>query len=124
MRRSYYYGGRRWAGVYRGYYWGGHPYWGYVPGYYWGGGFYGWAYNPWAAPVAWGWGWGGAPWYGYYGYYFAPYPVYASPAFWITDFLLAENLRAAYDAQQAANAERAGARSSATAGSRTRTPWY
>jgi len=109
MRRSYYYGGRRWAGVYRGYYWGGHPYWGYVPGYYWGGGFYGWAYNPWAVSIGWGWGWGGAPWYGYYGYYFAPYPVYASPAFWITDFLLAENLRAAYDAQQAANAEAAAA---------------
>jgi hypothetical protein len=102
MRRSYYYGGRRYAAVYRGYYWGGYPYYGYVPAYYYGVGFYGWAYNPWAAPVAWGWGWGGAPWYGYYGYYFNPYPVYASPAFWITDFLLAENLRAAYEAQQAA----------------------
>src|ERR1700759_3700969 len=26
-------------------------------------------------------GWAGYPWYGYYGTYFAPYPVYPSPAF-------------------------------------------
>jgi hypothetical protein len=104
MRRSYFYGGRRWAAVYRGNYWGGRVYYTYVPGFYWAADFYGWAYNPWAAPVAWGWGWGGAPWYGYYGYYFAPYPEYASPVHLLTDYLLAENLRAAYDARPAAAA--------------------
>lgn len=113
MRRSYYYGGRRYAAVYRGYYWHGNPYYGYVPGYYYGAGFYGWAYNPWVTPVSWGWGWGGSPWYGYYGYYFAPYPVYASPAFWLTDYLLAENLRASYEAQQAAAAANAQAQAEA-----------
>ena len=104
MRRSYYYGGHGYAYAYRGYYWHGHPYYGFVSPYYYSPGFYGWAYNPWAAPVAFGWGWGGAPWYGYYGYYFNPFPVYASPAFWITDYLLAANLQAAYEARAAAQA--------------------
>lgn len=109
MRRTYFYGGRPYAAVYRGYYWGGHPYFGYVPGFYYGVGFYGWAYNPWASPIAWGWGWGGSPWYGYYGGYFAPYPVYAAPAFWLTDYVISQNLQAAYEAQQAAQANAAAA---------------
>ena len=70
--------------------------------YYWGPGYYGWAYNPWPAPVAYGWGWGGSPWFGFYGPYFAPYPVYAGAAFWLTDYLIAANLQAAYAAQAAA----------------------
>jgi hypothetical protein len=104
VSRTYVYGGRTYVGVYRSYGYGGYCcYYGYHPGYFYGGGFYGWAYNPWPAPVYWGWGWGGAPWYGYYGAYFAPYPVYPSPAFWLTDYLLAASLQAAY----AANAEAA-----------------
>ncbi|MGB6026307.1 MAG: hypothetical protein WA254_22880 [Candidatus Sulfotelmatobacter sp.] len=51
------------------------------------------------------WGWGGAPWYGFYGGFFAPYPYYTSPAFWLTDYLIAANLRAAYAAQTEANAD-------------------
>jgi hypothetical protein len=99
--RTYYRGGRAYAGVYRGYYYGGHPYYGYYPAYYYQPAYYGWAYNPWPAPVAYGWGWGGAPWYGYYGAYFAPYPVYPSAAFWLTDYLIASSLQAAYAAQAA-----------------------
>jgi hypothetical protein len=76
----------------------------YAPARYYPVGFYGWAYNPWAAPVAYSWGWGGAPWYGYYGAYFAPYPVYPSAAFWLTDYLIATSLQAAY-AANAANAQ-------------------
>lgn len=102
MRRTYYYGGRSYAYAYRGYYWHGGLYYGYVPPYYYGPRFYGWAYNPWPAPIVYGWGWGPAPWYGYYGYYFAPAPVYPYPALWLTDFLLAANLQAAYAAQAAA----------------------
>ena len=60
-----------------------------------------WAYNPWASPVAYGWGWGGSPWYGYYGAYFQPYPYYAAPSLWLTDYLIAANLQAAYEAGQA-----------------------
>jgi hypothetical protein len=101
--RTYYdHGGYR-AGVYRGYYYGGRPYYGYYPAYYYQPAYYGWAYNPWPAPVAYGWGWGGAPWYGYYGAYYQPYPVYPSAAFWLTDYLLAASLQAAYAARAEAN---------------------
>jgi len=73
----------------------------YAPARYYPMGFYGWAYNPWAAPIAYSWGWGAAPWYGYYGGYFTPYPVYPSAAFWLTDYLIANSLQAAYAAQAA-----------------------
>jgi hypothetical protein len=101
LRRTYVAGGKSYAVVYRGYYFGGRPYFAYVPGYYYAPGFYGWAYAPFAAPVAFAWGWGGAPWYGYYGYYFAPYPAYEAPAFWLTDYVVAENLQAAYESHGA-----------------------
>lgn len=100
--RTYYYHGGYRAGVYRGYYYGGRPYYGYYPAYYYQPVYYGWAYNPWPAPVPYAWGWGGAPWYGYYGPYYAPYPVYPSAAFWLTDFMIAATLQAAYEAQAAA----------------------
>ena len=108
VSRTYVVNGHAYSHVYRSYYYGGHPYYGYYPASYYNPGFYGWAYNPWAAPVAWGWGWGGAPWYGYYGGYFAPYPVYPSAAFWLTDYLISANLQAAYAAQADANAAQAG----------------
>jgi len=108
VSRTYVVNGHAYSHVYRSYYYGGHPYYGYYPAYYYHPGFYGWAYNPWAAPVAWGWGWGGAPWYGFYGGYFAPYPVYPSAAFWLTDYLISANLQAAYAAQAEANAAQAG----------------
>jgi hypothetical protein len=102
VQRTYYVGGRYYAYGYRSYTWGGRPYYGYAPPYYWGPTYYRWAYNPWPAPVYYTWGWGRAPWYGYYGPYFAPYPVYPTAAFWLTDYLIAANLQAAYAAQQAA----------------------
>jgi len=96
------------TGVYRSYGYGGYCcYYGYSPAFYYGPAYYGWAYNPWVAPVAWGWGWGGAPWYGFYGGYFAPYPVYPSAAFWLTDYLISANLQAAYAARAEANAQAA-----------------
>ena len=104
-QRTYYDHGVYRAGVYRGYYYGGRPYYGYYPAYYYHPAYYGWAYNPWPAPVYYGWGWGGSPWYGFYGGYFAPYPSYASPAFWLTDYLISANLQAAYAAQAEANAD-------------------
>ncbi len=100
VQRTYYRGGHYYAYGYRSYYYGGRPYYGYAPPYYYGPAYYGWAYNPWPAPVYYGWGWGGAPWYGYYGPYFQPYPVYPTAAFWLTDFLLAASLQAAYQAGQ------------------------
>jgi len=105
LNRTYVYGGRSYVAVYRGYSWHGHLFYRYVPPFYYAPAFYGWAYRPWGAPVFWGWGWGGAPWYGYYGYYFRPYPSYVSAAFWLTDFVIAANLQAAYQAQADANAQ-------------------
>jgi hypothetical protein len=65
-------------------------------------GFYGWAYHPWVRPYAYAWGWGPSPWYGYYGAYFTPYPVYASPALWLTDYMISASLQANYEAAAAA----------------------
>jgi hypothetical protein len=106
--RTYYDHGVYRSGVYRGYYYGGYHYYGYYPGYFYNPGFYAWGYNPWASPVVWGvglWGWGGAPWYGFYGGWWNPYPVYAGPAFWLTDYLIAANLQAAYAARTEAAAD-------------------
>jgi hypothetical protein len=97
--RTYYEHGRYRAVVYRPYYWHGRPYYGYAPYYYYRPAYYGWAYNPWAAPVYYRWGWAGDPWYPYYGYYFAPAPFYPGANLWLTDYILAENLRMAYEAQ-------------------------
>ena len=82
-RRDFYGHGFYHGGFYGRYYFRGGYINPYFPRFYFGVGFYGWAYNPWAYPVGWGWGWGGAPWYGYYGPWFAPYPMYAGPAFWL-----------------------------------------
>lgn len=108
-QRTYVYGGRSYAVAYRYYPYHGVYYYGYAPAYYYHPGFYGWAYNPWAVPVTYAWGWGAAPWYGYYGYYFTPYPVYATASLWLTDYLISENLRASYEAQVQANADAAAA---------------
>lgn len=103
-QRTYWDGHHSYTRVYREYYYHDVRYYSYAPVYYYQPVFYGWAYNPWAAPVYYGWGWGAAPWYGYYGYYFAPYPVYPTASLWLTDYLLAANLQAAYQAGAAAGA--------------------
>ena len=104
-QRTYYWGGRRYAYAYRGYYWHGYRYYGYAPGYYYRPVYYGWAYNPWPAPVYYNWGWAGNPWYGYYGYYYAPYPAYPAAPYWLTDYMMAQQLQAAYAAGLAARGE-------------------
>ncbi len=103
MQRTYVMNGRVYAHVYRGFYWHGGLYYRYVPAYRFAPGYYGWAHRPWGISIGWGWGWG--PWYPYYGYYFSPYPVYASPVFWLTDYILAAELEAAYQAQIDAQAQ-------------------
>jgi hypothetical protein len=64
--------------------------------------FYVYAYNSWPRPIVFAWGWGGSPWYGYYGGYFTPYPAYASPSLWLTDYLIAATLESAYQERMAA----------------------
>ena len=44
----------------------------------------------------------GNPWFGFYGGYFQPYPVYPSAAFWLTDYIISQDLQAAYAARQEA----------------------
>src|SRR5271168_2578339 len=100
-QRTYVYGGRSYARVYGRFGYRGGNYYRYYPTYYYHPAYYGWAYNPWASPVAYGWGWGGAPWYGYYGAYFQPYPVYPYASLWLTDYLIGASLQAAYEAGQA-----------------------
>jgi hypothetical protein len=70
----------------------------YVSSFYYAPAFYWMVDNPW---VAFRWGWAGNPWYGYYGGYFTPYPVYASLSLWLTDYLVAETLQAAYQERAA-----------------------
>ena len=101
-RRAYYYHGREYNRYYRGYGYRGVYLNVYAPGYYYAPAFYGWAYNPWAMPIAFGWGWAGNPWYGFYGGYFAPYPVYPSASYWLTDYIISQDLQAAYAAHQEA----------------------
>jgi hypothetical protein len=102
--RTYYANGRAYDRFYARY-----PYHGvylemYTPAFYFAPAYYGWAYNPWAAPIAYSWGWGVAtPWFGFYGGYFTPYAVYPSASYWLTDYMIANSLQAAYQAQ-AANA--------------------
>lgn len=103
VQRTYYVGGRRYAYAYRTYKYGGRPYYGYAPAYYYHPVYYGWAYNPWPAPVYYRWGYYNDPWYANYGYYYQPYPVYPTASLWLTDYLVAESLRAAYEAQQSGN---------------------
>jgi hypothetical protein len=78
----------------------------YTPIHYYHPGLYVWAYNPWARPVYYNsWGWVGTPWFGFYAGYFAPSPYYPSPAFWLTDYLIAASLEDAYRARVEANME-------------------
>lgn len=101
VSRSYYSNGYYGNAYYGNYYYGGvylNPY---YPAAYWAPAYYGWAYNPWAAPISYGWGWGGSPWYGYYGGWYNPFPVYASASFWLTDYLISQSLQAAYAARAA-----------------------
>jgi len=114
MQRTYVRDGRTYTSVSRGYYYHGSLYYQWVPPFYYGPAFYGWGYTPWGEPIAYtGWGWSDTPWYGASGYYFAPYPVYPSAYFWLTDYLIAQNLQAAYEAQAAANIAAANAEAAA-----------
>jgi hypothetical protein len=91
--------------VYREYSYHNIAYYRYVPAVYYGPRFYAWAVTPWGVPLRYAW-FGmatPAPWFGFYAGYFTPYSTYPSPDLWLTDYLLAENLRLAYESQQAGN---------------------
>jgi hypothetical protein len=102
VSRTYIYGGRPFVRVYHTWGWRGMMFYGYVPPVYYAPAFYGWAWAPWRAPIVFSWGWRSDPWFGFYGGYFTPAPVYPTASLWLTDYLLAENLRLAYESRQAA----------------------
>lgn len=105
VQRTYYRSGASYTRVYRPYVYSGVALNVYTPAYYYRPAFYYWAYNPWPRPIVYSsWGWYRSPWYGFYGGYFAPYPVYAGPAYWLTDYMIAETLREAYEERMAADA--------------------
>jgi hypothetical protein len=66
--------------------------------------YYAWALAAWPHPVAYTWGWHAQPWYPMYGSLFTPYPVYTSPDLWMTDYVIAQSMQTAYQAQTVAPA--------------------
>jgi hypothetical protein len=96
IKRTYYVNQVGFVRVYRPFVFRGAPLYFYTPVVYYPAPFYVWAVGPWAFPVAYPWGWLGDPWFVYYGPYFRPYPDYARPSLWLTDFLIATTLEAAY----------------------------
>jgi hypothetical protein len=64
--------------------------------------YYVWALAAWPRPVTYTWGWQAQPWYPVYGSLFTPYPVYTSPDLWMTDYIIAQSMQTAYQAQTAA----------------------
>ncbi len=105
VTRTYVLGGRvAYARSYRQYVWQSYgrsyAYERVVPAFVFAGAYYGWAYRPWGAAVIYPWGWQAQPWYGVYGGYFTPYPTYTSLDQWMTDSIIAQNMQAAYQANQ------------------------
>jgi hypothetical protein len=97
VSRTYLAGGRPVVRVYRTYAYRNVPYTTFVPAVYYQPAFYGWLYSPWGVPAAYAWGWGPAPWYSFFGGYFAPESAYPNASMWLTDFLLAQDLQNAYE---------------------------
>ncbi|HEY6392519.1 MAG TPA: hypothetical protein VIX89_14650 [Bryobacteraceae bacterium] len=102
--RTYYYQGAAYPRYYRTYSYRGVYLETYAPVRYYSPAFYGWVYHPWVTPVYYSWGFASAPWYGYYGGYFAPYQSYPSASFWLTDYLVSQSLTEAYQEQVDASA--------------------
>ncbi|HTC50422.1 MAG TPA: hypothetical protein VK700_00640 [Steroidobacteraceae bacterium] len=76
----------------------------YVPAIRYPGVYYAWALAAWPHPLAYTWSWQVQPWYPVYGSLFTPYPAYTSPDLWMTDYIIAQSLQTAYQAQGVAPA--------------------
>lgn len=66
--------------------------------------YYAWAVHPWSSPVSYRWQWDREPWHRTYGNEFTPYSNYTSLDEWLTDYVVAQNYRNAYESWQAENA--------------------
>lgn len=99
IQRTYWNGGHAYARAYRDHFFHGAHYYEYSPGHYYHPRFYEYARHRWLGPVHYRWGWEREPWRVYYGPYFVVEPVYPSPIFWLTDYMLAADLQLAYQAR-------------------------
>jgi hypothetical protein len=72
----------------------------YIPSVHYSPEFYDWATRPWPEPVSYSWGSGVRSLHVLSGSAITPYPVYRSPSQWLTDYILADYQRNAYDQQQ------------------------
>ena len=75
-----------------------------VPAVAFGTAYYAWAARPWPTPVRYRWRWEVEPWHAAFGGDFTPYPNYTSLDEWLTDYVIAQSLRNAYESWQAENA--------------------
>ena len=105
-RRTFYDHGRAYDRFYRDYVFHGVGIHIYAPLRYYPVGFYGWAYYPWGTPVVYAWGWSQSSWVRYYGFYFTPFPVYASPSLWLTNYMISNDLQTSYEAGVEAGTQR------------------
>ena len=104
VQRTYYVGGARYARFYRPLVYRDVTFSIYEPARFYSPRFYAWTYTPWPRPVIYSFGWGPAtPRFGFYGGYFAPYPSYAGPNYWLTDYMLAASLQEARQERLDAN---------------------
>ena len=79
-----------------------------VPAVAFGTAYYAWAARPWSTPVSYRWRWEAEPWHAAFGGDFTPYPNYMSLDEWLTDYVIAQSLRNAYESWQAENAPERG----------------
>lgn len=63
-----------------------------------------WAARPWSAPVSYRWRWDAEPWHRAYGNSFTPYSNYTSLDEWLTDYVISQSFRNAYESWLAQNA--------------------
>lgn len=75
-----------------------------VPAVAFGSAYYAWAARAWSTPVSYRWGWDAEPWHRAYGGDFTPYASYTCLDEWLTDYVIAQNLRNAYENWQAEHA--------------------
>src|ERR1035437_8337520 len=102
VQRTYYVHGAAYPRFYRASVYRGITYNVYTPVRFYSPRFYAWGYSPWGAPVYYNFGFAGSPWAGFYTGYFSPYPSYASPNYWLTDYLLANSLQEGYQERMGA----------------------
>jgi len=107
VQRTYYVHGAPYGRYYRTSFYHGVTYQMYTPLRFYSPRFYAYAYSPWGAPIYYNFGWGGAAWFGLYAGYFSPYPYYAAPNYWLTDYLVANSLQDAYQERMDANVQNA-----------------